>query len=65
LIKDETIVFDPGTDSENSSDKKADAWDVDFGCTKGDGYNDDLAKGPENLFFVFEDKAKESLNIFA
>ncbi len=38
LIKDETIVFDPGTEKDTSSDKKADALDVDFGCTEGDGY---------------------------
>ena len=38
LIDDETIVFNPGTESENSSDKKADAWDVDFGFTEGASY---------------------------
>lgn len=62
LVKDETIVFDPGTESGTTSDKKADAWDVDFGITEGDGYSED---DPENLFFVFEDKAKESLVKFA
>jgi hypothetical protein len=40
LIKDETLVFDPGIETENSSDKKADAWDVDFGCTEGVGYTE-------------------------
>ena len=69
LIKDETIVFDPGTESGNTSDKRADAWDIDFGMTEGDGYyekgeNPNDPKG-ENLFFVFEDKAKESVNRFA
>ena len=38
LINDETIVFNPGTETETSSDKKADAWDVDFGFTEGEGY---------------------------
>ena len=82
LIKDETIVFDPGTESGSSSDKKADAWDVDFGCTEGVGYTEkgkwyldgeDVDKGTpgavqaqkDNLFWVFEDKAKESLKRFA
>ena len=40
LINDETVVFNPGTESENSSDKRADALDVDFGCTEGDGYQE-------------------------
>lgn len=82
LIDDETIVFNPGTETENSSDKKADAWDVDFGFTEGDGY---VEKGnwyldgeeveadtpgavkaeDDNLFFVFEDDAKESVKRFA
>lgn len=61
LVKDETIVFDPGTESGTTSDKKADAWDVDFGITEGEGYSETT----ENLFFVFEDKAKESLVKFA
>lgn len=61
LVKDETIVFDPGTETGTTSDKKADAWDVDFGITEGDGYDEDN----DNLFFVFEDKAIESLNRFA
>jgi hypothetical protein len=63
LIKDETIVFDPGTESGTSSDKKADALDVDFGCTEGDGFVE--GGDAENLFFVFEDKVKESVNRFA
>lgn len=82
LIDDETIVFNPGTDSEDSVNKKADAWDVDFGCTEGEGYAekgnwylngeevDENEPGAvqateDNLFFVFEDKAKESLKRFA
>ena len=69
LIKDETIVFDPGTESGTSSDKRADAWDVAFGCTEGDGYyekgdNPNDLDG-ENLFFVFEDSAIESVNRMA
>lgn len=82
LINDETIVFNPGLETETSSDKKADAWDVDFGCTEGDGYyekgnwyldGEEVDEGTagavkaeeDNLFFVFEDKAKESLKRFA
>lgn len=69
LIKDETIVFDPGTETDTTSDKKADAWDVDFGCTEGDSYyekgDNPNDKDGENLFFVFEDKAIESVNRFA
>ena len=61
LINDETIVFDPGTGSENSTDKRADAWDVDFGCTEGDGYDEDK----DNLFFEFEDSAKDNVKRFA
>jgi hypothetical protein len=69
LINDETIVFNPGLETETSSDKKADAWDVDFGFTEGDSYyekgdNSDDPDG-ENLFFVFEDKVKESVKRFA
>ena len=69
LINDETIVFDPGTDEATSSDKRADAWDVDFGCTEGDSYyekgeNPNDPNG-ENLFFVFEEKALPSLKRFA
>ena len=63
LVKDETIVFDPGTEKGTSSDKKADAWDVDFGVTEGDGFVE--GGDNENLFFVFEDKAAESLKRFA
>jgi hypothetical protein len=83
LINDETIVYNPGDDSgTTSSDKKADAWDVDFGFTEGEGY---VEKGnwyldgeevgedtpgatqakSDNLFFVFKDEVKESLNKFA
>lgn len=82
LIKDETIVFDPGTETGNSSDKKADAWDVDFGFTEGDGYvekgkwyldGEEVDKGTlgavqakdDNLFFVFEDSAIDSVKRFA
>lgn len=82
LIKDETIVFDPGTESGTSSDKKADALDVDFGFTEGKGYvekgkwyldGEEVDKDTpgaieaktDNLFFVFEDKAIESVNRFA
>lgn len=72
LIKDETIVYDPGTESGTSSDKKADALDVDFGFTEGDSYyekgenpNDPNDKDSENLFFVFEDAVVESVNRFA
>jgi hypothetical protein len=62
LVKDETIVFDPGTESGNSSDKRADAWDVDFGITEGASYSED----PENLFFEFEKKVQtHSLKKFA
>ena len=69
LINDETIVFDPGTSKENSTDKRADAWDVDFGCTEGPGYyekgdNPSDISG-ENLFFEFEDDAISSVNRFA
>ena len=69
LINDETIVFNPGLETETSSDKKADAWDVDFGFTEGDSYyekgdNPNDIDG-ENLFFVFDDKAKESVKRFA
>ena len=69
LIKDETIVFDPGTESGTSSDKRADAWDVDFGITEGDSYyekgDNPNDKDGENLFFVFEEDAIESVNRFA
>lgn len=72
LIKDETIVYDPGTESGTSSDKKADALDVNFGFTEGDSYyekgdnpNDPNDKDSENLFFVFEDAVVESVNRFA
>ena len=69
LINDETIVFNPGLETETSSDKKADAWDVDFGFTEGDSYyekgdNPDDIDG-ENLFFVFEDGVKDSVKRFA
>lgn len=68
LIKDETLVFDPGIETENTSDKKADAWDVDFGCEEGTGYYE-KGDGPdptkENLFFTFKEKTIKSLNIFA
>ncbi len=69
LINDETIVYNPGSEQENSTDKRADAWDVDFGCTEGDNYyekgdNVDDIDG-ENLVFSFEEKAKISLNRFA
>lgn len=60
LIKDETIVFDPGTESGTSSDKRADAWDVDFGCIEGANYNED-----DNLFFVFKDSVKNNVKRFA
>ena len=59
LINDETLVFDPGDASENSTDKRADAWDVDFGCTEGDGYSE------ENPFFVFTDDVKNNVKRFA
>lgn len=62
LIKDETIVFNPGTESGTSSDKKADAWDVNFGITKGEGYSEE---GVENLFYVFKDTVKSNLKRFA
>ena len=82
LINDETIVFNPGLETETSSDKKADAWDVDFGFTEGDGYyekgnwyldGEEVEEGTpgavkatdDNLFFVFEDGAKESVKKFA
>lgn len=62
LVKDETIVFDPGTESGNSSDKRADAWDVDFGIAEGANYSED----PEDLFFEFEKKVQtHSLKKFA
>lgn len=60
LVRDETIVYDPGTESNTTSDKRADAWDVNFGITEGEGYNED-----NNLFFVFKDKVVESLNRYA
>ena len=61
LINDETIVYNPGREQENSTDKRADAWDVNFGATKyKPHYNED-----ENPVFEFEDKAKVSLNRFA
>lgn len=61
LINDETLVFNPGTETGDSSNKRADALDVDFGCTEGDGYDEDT----DNLFWVFEDGAKESVKRFA
>ena len=82
LINDETIVYNPGTETETSSDKKADAWDVDFGFTEGKGYvekgkwyldGEEVEAGTpgatqatkDNLFFVFEDDAKDNVKRFA
>ena len=59
LINDETIVYNPGRQKENSTDKRADAWDVDFGADKHDAYKED------NEVYEFKDKAKVSLNRFA
>lgn len=60
LINDETIVYDPGIEKENSTDKRAEAWDVDFGITEGTKYDEDT-----NPVYEFEEKAKVSLNRFA
>ena len=61
LINDETIVYNPGSEQANSTDKRADAWDVNFGITEGSKFNEDS----DNLVFEFEEKAKISLSRFA
>jgi hypothetical protein len=60
LINDETIVYNPGIEKENSTDKRADAWDVDFGVDEGAAHDED-----NNPVYEFEEKAKVSLNRFA
>lgn len=60
LIKDETIVYNPGSEKENTTDKRADAWDVAFGSKKSPEYVKN-----SNEVYTFKDKAKISLNRFA
>lgn len=60
LINDETIVYNPGAGQQNSSDKRPDAWDVDFGATEMEEYDEDI-----NPVFEFEEKAKVSVKRFA